>query len=455
MFGMVILLSATCSKKTTPPPVVESPIPKIEDSLPIETILKTDTIEEPIEYYNPDFLRYENYIYRPHIKTVLFHRKDVELSDPLLELNDPQPLLFAFDDLDANYKDYYYTVIHCDIQWQPSDLEPYEYMEGFEENPIRQYRFSFNTIQSYIHYELELPNEDIKLTKSGNYLLKVYPENEPGKPVITRRFQVVRNQAVIEVRIKRPTSIDHRNTHQEVDLTINTKGLDVMDPFNNLNIIITQNNRMDNAVKGLKPVFVRDEELVYDHTKDNLFAAGKEFRELDIRSLRYRSEFVKSIRANRVRNQVELYPSEVRSYKRYLYTRDINGKYVIHSNEGMNPAIESDYAYVHFTLPLRNPVAEGNIYIFGALTDWNISEANQMHYNYDSTYYEATLFLKQGYYNYMYVMAGNEEEALDLSMIEGNYYETENDYTVYIYQKSINEGYDRLVGVKQLNSLRQ
>ncbi|PPR15247.1 MAG: hypothetical protein CFH43_00941, partial [Proteobacteria bacterium] len=195
------------------------------------------------------------------IKTVLLHQHDWPLASPVIELHTQQQLMLSFDDLDSDVKDYYYTVLHCTKDWEVSDLMPTDYINGFIENGIADYAFSFNTLEDYTHFELAFPNEDIKLNYSGNYVIKVYLEGNAQDPVITKRFMVVDPKVKVMPHVKQATLTDDRNYKQEVDFTILHKGYDVLDPYGEIAVRITQNNRWDNAISGLQPTFVRDQEL--------------------------------------------------------------------------------------------------------------------------------------------------------------------------------------------------
>ena len=144
--------------------------------------------QDSTDYFKTGFLRYENFIYNDKIKSVTFEQADNRLSEPFLELNSPQQLVLMFDDLEGDIKNYWYTLIHCDYNWNPSNLFSNEYLAGFTEDRIENYRTSFNTIQPYTHYQLTIPGREVRPMLSGNYLLKVYVEGEPDKPVLTRRM---------------------------------------------------------------------------------------------------------------------------------------------------------------------------------------------------------------------------------------------------------------------------
>ncbi len=400
-------------------------------------------------------MRYENYIYKENIKTILLHKQGWELSYPIINLNSEDKLKLSFDDLDGDIKDYYYTIIHCDASWQPSDLLPADYIEGFIENQIQDYKYSFNTLYRYIHYNLIIPNENIKPKISGNYILKVYEDYDETNLVLTKRFVIVEHKVTISANVKRATLLDLRRSSHEIDFTLSYSAYSINNPYRDIKVVIAQNNRWDNVITNLKPLFVKYNELVYDYEEGNVFSGGSEYRYFDIKSVRYQSDRIWKIHYEKPYYHIYLFNDEKRTFKIYYFYQDLNGKCFIKIQEGEDSEVEADYVYVHFTLPYDSPIIDGNIYVFGGLSDWSFNTNNQMKYNFDKKAYELTMLLKQGYYNYEYVCVKDGSKVADNTFIEGSHYETENDYIIYIYHRDISSRYDKLIGFEIVNSLRK
>jgi len=413
-----------------------------------------EKINQSDDYYGEQVLRYEDYVYKPFIKTVRLHDESFELSQPILNLSSDEKLMLSFDDLQADYKNYSYTVIHCNANWEPSDLMSQEYIDGFVDNNINDFNYSFNTLVKYTHYRVTFPNSSMRITKSGNYILKVFENNDPNNIVITKRFVVYQNKLIVEARVYAASIIADRNYKQEIDFTIKHNGYVITNPYSDLKIVITQNNRWDNSKTGLKPRFVKDNELVYDYEDVNVFSGGNEYRFFDIKSIRYQSEKIYSIKTDSFANVVTLYNDEKRTFKRFYSQADINGNYIVKIQEGRRSEVESDYCIVNFFMPTTDPFTDGNLYIFGALTNWNCTKDNMMKYNEKRFGYECSLLLKQGFYNYEYAFVKDGTTEADNTVIEGMHYETENDYTIYIYHKQQGTFYDQLIGVKRVNSMK-
>jgi hypothetical protein len=396
-------------------------------------------------------LRYEDFSYRASIKTDLLYREGFELSAAILQLNTADKLHLSFDDLDPGPKSYSYTFIHCDASWNPSNLSQGDFIDGYTEDKISEYKYAFNTLQKYIHYDLVFPSETVKLTKSGNYILKVFADFDPAKVVLTRRFMMVDPKINIEATVK-PNPMDQMRK-QDINFTLNCGTYAVDNPQAEIKVTICQNSRWDNAITNLKPLFIRENQLIYTYDSGNSFNGGNEFRILDIRSFRFQSERVLKFDFDSAKNKhVYLLNDDIRQYKRYSTYSDINGKYKIKSQEGINSDLEGDYAYVHFAISFDNPINDGSFYVFGGLTNWKADPRFVLTYNPKKFVYECVAYLKQGYYNYHYVFVRDKTIILDESLTEGNHSETENEYTIYVYHRPLGARYDQLIGIKQINS---
>ena len=392
---------------------------------------------------------YKNQTLNPNIKTVLCHKKEDELSLAIINLASDDKLLISFDDLDGDRKNYSYTIIHCNSDWTASDLMQSEYIDGFTEQPISDYEFSFNTIQKYTHYKFEFPGANIKPIISGNYIFKIFEEN--GKTIFYKRFMVLDTKLHIDANVRRATLAEDRATKHEIDFTIRHTNLVIADPFADIKVLIKQNNKEDNAITDLIPQFVRNDELIYDYEDGNTFWGNNEFRHFDFKSLRYQSERIKSIDFDSTYNHVYLFNDKKRPFDRYSIEPDINGNFIIKSQEGWKSSIEADYAFVHFTLAVDN-ISYGDLYLLGAFSDWELKEDFKLKYNPDQKQYEGNVYLKQGYYNYHYALKDTATNRVDVSFIEGTHYQTRNEYYVYVYYIGVGDRYDRFVGFLKTTS---
>jgi hypothetical protein len=414
-----------------------------------KNLIENDSIfTEEIVIIEPTII-YKNETFNRQIKTVLCHNTIDELSLPIINLNSAEQLLISFDDLDTDIKDYYFTIIHCKSDWTASDLMQSEYIDGFTDEPISNYEFSFNTLQKYSHYSFNFPTEELKPLLSGNYVFKIYEQG--GETIAFKRFMVLETMLTIKAEVRRATLVDDRKTKHEIDFIIKHPNITIADPFSDIKVTIKQNNRGDNAITDLKPLFVKNNELIYDYQEDNTFWGNNEFRHFDIKSLRYQSERIKEIIFDSTYHHVYLFNDRKRPFDRYSIEPDINGKFLIKSQEGWKSSIEADYAFVHFTLPVDH-ISYGELYVIGEFTNWQLEAANKLKYNADKMQYEASIYLKQGYYNYHYALKDTTTNRVDVSFIEGTHYQTRNDYYIYVYYRAVGDRYDRFVGFLKTSS---
>jgi len=404
-----------------------------------------------------ELLVYSDQIYLENIRTAILYPIGAPLTEPLINLRDQQGGLFiTFDDLDGDVKNYSYTVVHCNADWTPSDLTEMDYIDGFNEEDIDEYNFSFNTLVSYTNYSFTLPNEDMSFKLSGNYLLKIYDTEDDRKLAITRRFMVIDPIMRINAKMSPPSAVGQFKTHQEIDFEIDHKDIRIKNPRNNVKVIVRQNGRWDNAITGLEPLFIKNELLQYDYQGKIVFPAGKEFRFLDIRTFRYKREKIAEITQNEENHEVTVYKEGSRAFSVYNNRIDVNGRFVIEDLESQNsdPNLRGDYADVYLSLGQNLDFEDSDVYVIGNFCNWQLREECKMIYSEEARAYVAKLFLKQGYYDYMYAVVPRESKKINLEELEGNWYETENEYSILVYYRPFGQRYDRLVAYYTQGSLR-
>ncbi len=397
-----------------------------------------------------------DHVYMDNIKTVHFAPEGNPLKLPIISINSQQKIILSFDDLDGEVKDYYYTLQLCNTDWSPVDISPFNYIDGFEENRINDYHYSTIPLQKYVHYSVKIPNADLRLTHSGNYLLKVYLNGDTSQLAFTRRLMVTDNKTIIHGEIKQPTNPKIFNYYQRVKFNINLKGIHINNPLTQIKVFILQNGRWDNAIKGLKPTFVRGNTLVYNIEDKSVFPAMKEWRWVDLRSLRLQTERVQNIINGANTIDVILKTDYNRANKQYVYRKDINGHFIPDIMEsGYNPDYEGEYAKVHFSFKTPTPFANSNVYVFGAMTNYECNKRNLMKYNAQKGVYETTLYLKQGYYNYIYGIIPKGSHHLLTKSTEGNWWETKNNYTILVYYRPLGKRADELIGIRTLSTMEK
>jgi len=399
------------------------------------------------------FAQLPDAVYKDNIKAVRFHMYGNQQSLPVYNMNSADQLELNFDDLDANVKSYYYTFQLCDYNWTPVDISPFLYIKGFTQQRITTYRYSSIALTRYTHYQAILPDRSTTLTLSGNYLLKVYIDGDTSKLAFTRRLLVLDQKAGINAKITQPFTPQLYNTHQKVQFTANIQGLNTFSAAQQIKVVILQNNRWDNSLKDIAPTFVRGSSLEYSTENNCVFPGGKEWRWLDLRSFRLQSDRVERADYKKSATDMYLFTDADRSAQRYVYYRDLNGMYLVETFETINPNTQGDFATVHFSFATANktPYADKDIYLAGQLTNYEFSDKTKMVFNAEKGVYECSAFLKQGYYNYTYIAVDKKDPSQRFEL-EGNYWETENTYTILMYYKAFTDRADQLIGVGTINS---
>jgi Domain of unknown function (DUF5103) len=399
---------------------------------------------------------YANWTYVDYIKTIRLNPAGLPLTMPLVELN-RGTLLLEFDDMDADVKTYTYKVFPCNADWTPNEyLLVNDYIDGYEEDFLREFYNSHNTFTPYTHWVLSLPGGNMKLTKSGNYVLVVYVDNGNGKEVaISRRFMISENQVGASFKQNYPADVKKMRSHHEFDLTAGIKGFKMSNPQIEVSTTVVQNGRWDNAIMGIRPNFVTTEQLRFDWQDRIVFEAGREWRWFDCRSVRFKTGQTSDIVHTDDFYTLTLRKQEDRSDLTYVLDRDINGDFLIENQDfkGSNAGIEADYVNVYFrykSKPLKNEA----LYVMGAMTEWMPKDDWKMTYNADSSFYELSATVKQGFYNYAFVPVASFDETYDWLAFEGNWQETNNTYTMIIYYKPFGSQYHRIIGATSYDSIR-
>jgi hypothetical protein len=407
--------------------------------------------QDSIFWYEQGGDRYINWTYHPAARSIKLHKQGNELSEPIIELNSQELLNLSFDILGDGHQDLWYTFIHCDALWNPSELQINEYVNGFTEAQINDYVSSRNTTHNYTHYRTQIPAPGMQLLISGNYLLKVYSRGNNDTLLFTRRFMVFESLVTLSPELRFATDLDARNYYQELRFSIDRSGFYIADPYNDIRVVIRQNGHWETAITTLKPRMVKGDILEYDYDRGNYFSGGNEFRQFDLKSFKYFSPQT----ARRYRDQkgyhVELIPDERRAFRIYRFDNDINGRMLLTCEDSNSPESESEYAWVTFTLPYEAPLLHGSIYVFGELSGWEYIPEARMDYDYTRKAYTCTILVKQGFYNYQYVFLENVARQGDESLIEGRHSETRNEYYFYVYQRGKADHYDRLIGYTALS----
>ncbi len=389
------------------------------------------------------------------IHTILVHPEGRPRDLPIIGLNDPGALTISFDDFKFSYQNYFYSIELVDDQWNSVPISPFEYSTGFAQNKINVLNVSSMAIQPYYHYQFNLPNQQCRPTKAGNYLLKVFKDGNPSNLVFTRRFYVVSSLIGVNGSVQEPFDGTISRTHQKIQLSLDLKQLSYFQP-DQIKVVVIQNRRFDNAKLVSEPSFIRGHQIEFNSDRDFVFPGGNEARWLDLQSLRVRSDRVQQLDMQEGLTKVIVKPDQSKASSPYFSFNDLNGALIISNSESLQSEYQNDYAYVLFTYKPPNgiPYYGQKLYLMGDLTQNNYNNGSLMEFNGFKGVYEKTLLLKQGYYSYQYLLRDQEKPIGmdDFKETEGNHWETENTYTIFVYYTAPGARYPMIAGFSTINS---
>lgn len=383
-----------------------------------------------------------------YIKTINFKGNTPETQLPIMKLG--EYLILEFDALNGNEADYYYKIEHYNYDWTPSILAKSEYMDGFDNQRIKTYENSFNTYQIYSHYQLTIPNQQTRRLKvSGNYLLSVFNSND--ELIFSRKFMIYEDAAAVGVSVKRSRDIQFIEEKQRVEIIITSKYTALNNPAQTVKTIIVQNNNLKTAIYNLKPQYTLGNQLIYKYDTETSFWGGNEYLFFENKDVRAANTGIRAIDLQDLYHNY-LFTNVERASKPYTYNPDINGNYVITALGVENPNIEADYVWIHFSLVPKESFKNKDIHVYGNFNNYVIDESTKLHY--DETYgvFINPMLLKQGFYNYKYVVK-NKDGSLDEGAISGNFYQTENNYKVIVYYRDLGARYDKIIGIGEGSSV--
>lgn len=377
------------------------------------------------------------------IKTIQLRVNEDVFQPPVIHLNSADRITLSFDKLSVDEPRLRYRLIHCYANWIKDNLSAIEYLDGFDDQLIENYRFSGNTTVHYIHYSLSFPNEQVRLKISGNYAVEVYDENAPDAPLLHACFSVVEPQVGIRAEVTGNTDIDIHKAHQQLRFEISHPALSLRDPVNEISVTLLQNNRRDNLRERVKPTYVHPNRMVFEHQAALIFEAGNEYRRFETVSRRYNGLGVSRIFYEAPFMQAVLLTDQTRSGGSRQYDEDRNGRFLIRSADAYDSDTEADYFMVHFALEPSPKAGNTGVYLDGGFTYGNPG-AYPLHYDGEANVYRTSVLLKQGAYNYRYVT--RTMQGFSTEFTEGNYSDTENEYGIMVYYRPPGSRYDKLVG---------
>lgn len=384
-------------------------------------------------------------VFTDNIRSLQLSVDGDRMAAPILEMGKHQHLSIEFDEMSHDYHRLVYHIQHCNADWTETEgLFESDYLSGFNDQPIEDYENSFNTTQLYTHYRLNLPNSETRMRLSGNYRVQIFDDDERNEPLLQAEFCIVEPTMSINASVSGNTDIDFNQSHQQVTYSVAYGANRVIDPQRELHTVVMQNRRQDNKVVDLKPNIQKANGIEFTYRRELIFPAGNEFHKFELLDVQKPGMNIDNMRWYEPFYHATLYAD--RPARNYVYDEDQNGGFIMRTdNDDEQDDITCEYVWVHFTLQVPQPFADGDVYVYGQWSNGSFDPACRMEWNEAAKQYEAAVYLKQGYYNYMYLQ--EKSEAPD-----GNFYETENEYIILVYHRPQGGRYDRLVGYRVMNT---
>ena len=386
----------------------------------------------------------EQTIFNPSFRSLQVYNPDSPLSPRVISLNGNDRLIVSFDEMGGGKSNLKYSLVHCNADWQPSGLVESDYIDGFNEARIDDYAYSQATLSHYVNYRIVI-GDILKPKKSGNYLLIVKEEDYPYTPVLQIRFSVSENSISIGLDIDARTDIDYLQSHQQLGIEINALNSEIDNLYTDLTVTVAQNESPFTSITLNYPSKVEGRKAVFEHRPELIFNAGNEYRRMEIVETKYPGMGVDNIRMTDSGYMATLKTDFPRASNSYVYDETQHGRFTIREYNSEESDTESEYIDVAFTLAL--PEMDGcDLFIEGELTGRKLDDNSKMDYDSQSGSYQKILNLKLGAYNYRYVFAPKNKPS-EIKNIDGDKYQTGNEYTVMVYYRKPGELYDRLAGV--------
>ncbi|GAB3710771.1 type IX secretion system plug protein [Flavobacterium koreense] len=376
-----------------------------------------------------------------HIKTISFVQNG-QNAIPLFQLGDSFQL--QFDDLHGTEDNYYYKIMHCDYDWKQSQLSINEYLTGFDNQRIQDYTNSLNALQIYSHYRIPFPNKLTQLKVSGNYVISIL--NEDQEVVFSRKFIIYEPLVSVPMQVKRARNVKDVEYKHNIDFAIKSNTITFQSPLKNVKVLLMQNGKFNNAISDIKPMYTIGNDLIYKYDSETQFWAGNEYLFFENKNIRAANNSIARIDTEGGLYNCFLYTSNARAKNPYTYWPDINGNFSIKNISAENDEIEADYAWIYFSLSAPSFYQNKDIFITGMFNNYALTDENKMEYNVKKGIYEKALMIKQGFTNFNYTIADKSGKVDEASAIDGNFYQTENNYFAIIYYRENNQRYDRVIG---------
>ncbi|MCR5570434.1 MAG: DUF5103 domain-containing protein [Paludibacteraceae bacterium] len=396
--------------------------------------------------------KYSNQIFAPHVRSLQVLSESDTLGDPIIHMGTDERVIVGFDVMSHRPHYYSYHIYHCEADWTKSEnINEIDYLKGFSENKIENQYLSLNTTFEYTHYYVSIPNDNVELTLSGNYVVEIVDADKPDSVIATACFYVTEDAVSIEGNVSSHTPYGVNNNYQMLEYSVDYSSLQVSDYSKQLKTLVVQNGRTDNQVFNLNPSYAQNDKIIFKNERKLVFEGGTEFDRIDFSHRKNYSGQIDRILFARPYYHVDLIPKEEPKKKDYQFDHDVDGRYKFHAQDVWSDR-EIDYSIVHFAYKREEPWIDGSLYVAGYFNDNRLDSLNKMTYSYERKQYELVTTLKNGGYNYQYLFLPAGSTVATSLRTKGSHWETENTYTIFVYYRPLGGQTDRLVGVENIIS---
>jgi hypothetical protein len=276
--------------------------------------------------------------------------------------------------------------------------------------------------------------------------------NEDKEVVFSRKFILYEDMVSVSTQVKRARNIESINTKQNLEFTIKSNTILFQSPLQNVKVLLLQNGRLNSGITNIKPMFTIGNDLMYKYNTETQFWAGNEFLYFDNKEIRSPGNSISFVDTNNSVYNSHLFTNAARANLPYTYNPDVNGNFQVRNLNATKNEIEADYAWVYFTLSAPT-IFQSDVYINGLFNNYNLVPENKMDYNAAKGIYEKALLIKQGFTNYQYELVTKNQSVDEENAIDGNFQQTENNYSVLVYYRENNRRFDRIIGKGTASSI--
>jgi len=388
-------------------------------------------------------------IVSPNVKSLQVVVNEEWLSMPVMQLGSSDVLNIAFDELSHNYHRFIVHLEHCEADWTPTQgLFENDWLQGFNDQPIEDYENSLNTTVMYTHYQYQIPNQNQRLKMSGNYRIHVLDEDNGHEEVLVAEFRVLEPRVNVGLSITTNTELSYNTRHQQANMTVNYNGLRVTNLDEQICTFVMQNGREDNMKENVRPTYINQNGLKWEHNRNLIFDAGNEYHKFEVLDPNHTTMGLDHTFWDQEEERYHAFPFVCEPRRNYLYNEDADGAFYIRNSDNIENDRTSDYVYVHYKLQPARKYEHTQLIIQG---QWTTEDPSTyvMTYDDEDQSYNATILQKMGYYNYQMLMRDPDGITHQVPE-EGSFFQTENRYQALVYYRGTGERTWRLVGYQEI-----